>query len=127
MNGSCACGAVTFRTDGPLRPVIACHCVTCRKTSGHFWAATSVPLDRFHLTRDDSLAWFEATPAARRGFCSRCGSTLFWEPKGGDSISIAAGALDGPTGLAIDCHWYMDEAGDYYTLTDGLPQHAREG
>lgn len=127
MNGSCACGAVTFSADGPLRPVIACHCVTCRKTSGHVWAATSVPLDRFRLTRADGLAWFEATPAARRGFCNRCGSTLFWEPKGGDTISIAAGALDGPTGLHLSCHWFVAEAGDYYPLTDGLPQHAAEG
>lgn len=127
MNGACACGAVTFEADGPLRPVIACHCVTCRKTSGHYWAATSVATDHFRLIRDDGLSWFEATPAARRGFCNRCGSTLFWEPKGGDAISIAAGALDGPTGLTIDCHWFMEEAGDYYTPTDGLPQHAREG
>lgn len=127
MNGSCACGAVTFRAEAPLRPVIACHCVTCRKTSGHYWAATSVPLDRFHLIRDEGLAWFNATPAARRGFCNRCGSTLFWQPEGGDSISIAAGSLDGDTGLAVDCHWYVSEAGDYYTLADGLPRHAREG
>lgn len=122
MNGSCACGAVTFRADGPLRPVIVCHCETCRKTSGHFWAATSVPLDRFHLTSADGLAWFSASARARRGFCNRCGSSLFWQPEGGDTISIAAGSLDGPTGLQTTCHWYMAEAGDYYSITDGLPQ-----
>lgn len=127
MNGSCACGAVSFRTEGPLRPVIVCHCDTCRKTSGHVWAATSVPLARFHLTRDDGLAWFSVSPKAQRGFCNRCGSSLFWQPDGGDTISIAAGSLDGPTGLHIDCHWYTDEAGDYYALSDGLPQHRAEG
>lgn len=127
MNGSCACGAVSFRADAPLRPVIACHCVTCRKTSGHFFAATSVPLDRLHMIRDEGLAWFNATPAARRGFCNRCGSSLFWLPEGGDTVSIAAGSLDGDTGLSIECHWYVSEAGDYYTLTDGLPKHATEG
>lgn len=126
MNGSCACGAVTFRTEGPLRPVIACHCETCRKTSGHFWAATSVPLDHFHLIRQDGLAWFSATPAAKRGFCNRCGSSLFWLPEGGAMMSIAAGALDGATGLKIECHWFMAEAGDYYILNDGLPQHQTE-
>lgn len=127
MNGRCACGAVAFRADGLLRPVIACHCETCRRTSGHYWAATSVPLARFHLLHVDGLAWFDATPAARRGFCSRCGSSLFWQPVGGDSISIAAGALDGPTGLQTGCHWFVDEAGDYYALTDGLPQHGGAG
>ena len=122
MNGSCACGAVEFRVDPPVRPVIACHCDTCRKTSGHFWAAASVPLEQFHLLRADGLAWFNASARARRGFCNRCGSSLFWEPEDGDSISFAAGALDGPTGLKIECHWYMSQAADYYTLGDGLPQ-----
>jgi hypothetical protein len=127
MNGSCACGSVTFRADPPLRPVILCHCETCRKQSGHVWAATSVPLDRFHLIRDEGLAWFSATPKARRGFCNRCGSSLFWQPEGGDTISIAAGSLDGATGVKADCHWFVDEAGDYYDLADGLPQHRGEG
>lgn len=126
MKGSCACGSVEFRVDAPLRPVIACHCETCRKTSGHYWAATSVPLEHFHLTRDEGLAWFNATPKARRGFCNRCGSSLFWQPEGGDTISIAAGSLDGATGLKVDCHWYMAEAGDYYELADGLPQFRTE-
>lgn len=126
MNGSCACGAVTFRADGPLRPVIACHCVTCRKTSGHVFAATSVPVDRFHLTRDDGLTWFKATPAARRGFCARCGSSLFWQAEGSGTMSIAAGSLDGDTGLSLSSHWYVSEAGDYYQLNDDLPQHERE-
>lgn len=127
MNGSCACGAVEFRVDGPLREGIACHCETCRKTSGHFWVATSVPLEQFHLIRSDGLTWFNATARARRGFCNRCGSSLFWEPADDGTISIAAGALDGPTGLKIDCHWYVSEAGDYYNFTDGLPRYQGEG
>lgn len=127
MKGRCACGAVTFAVDGPLRPVIACHCETCRKTSGHYWAATSVPLGRFTLTRDDGLAWFHATPAARRGFCNRCGSTLFWQATDSDMISFSPAALDAPTGLRIDRHWFVAEAGDYYSLTDDLPQFGAEG
>ena len=39
--GRCLCGAVNYRVDGPLRPVVACHCGQCQRTSGHFVAATS--------------------------------------------------------------------------------------
>jgi hypothetical protein len=115
MHGSCHCGAVTFTADGPLRPVIACHCTQCRKISGHFWAATSVPLDRFHLTRSDGLRWFRSSPLAQRGFCATCGASLFWQPTGEDRISIAAGSLDGQTGLNIESDWFLEDAGDYYT------------
>lgn len=115
MRGSCLCGAVVFEADEPLRPVIACHCTQCRKTSGHYWTATSVPLERFRLTREDGLRWHQSSTKARRGFCGDCGASLFWEPEGDGRISIAAGALDGTTGLSIASHWHLDDAGDYYT------------
>jgi len=39
--GRCLCGAVRYELRGPLRPVVACHCNMCRRTSGHFAAATA--------------------------------------------------------------------------------------
>src|SRR5690606_6492885 len=41
--GACLCGAVRFRTTGPLRGVIYCHCSQCRRQTGHHYAATNVP------------------------------------------------------------------------------------
>lgn len=132
MRGSCLCGQVAFEADEPLRPVLACHCTQCRKTSGHYWAATSVPHDRFRLIRDGGLRWFASSALARRGFCGTCGASLFWQPAGEGRISIAAGCLDGPTGLQIAAHWHVEDAGDYYapeappagadTLPETLPE-----
>lgn len=113
MLGACHCGAVAFELVPPLRPVIVCHCSQCRKVSGHVWAATSVPLDRFRLTRDDGLCWFASSAGARRGFCNRCGASLFWQPVDEARISIAAGALDGPTGLQVAAHIHTGDAADY--------------
>ena len=121
-HGSCLCGGVQFTALGPLRPVIACHCTQCRKQSGHFWAATSVPATRLHMEKMETLRWFSASDTARRGFCSGCGAFLFWRATGSPDISFAASALDGPTGLTIAEHWHMDTAGDYYTT----PQEATE-
>ena len=59
----------------------------------------------------------------RRGFCSRCGSWLFWEPLLRDWTSVALGSLDGPTGLALERHIFVAHKGDYYTIGDGLPQN----
>ena len=114
MEGGCLCGAVRFRLDPPLRDVIACHCTQCRKTSGHLWAATSVPLAAFHLTQVAGLRWFQSSAQARRGFCGDCGASLFWELAGEGRISVAAGALEGATGLSIGADWFLEDAGDYY-------------
>lgn len=113
-SGSCLCGGVRFVAEGPLRDVWACHCGQCRRTSGHYWAATSVPLERLRLISDDTLAWFHSSAIARRGFCRRCGASLFRKPVGEELVAVAAGALDGPTGLQTVRHIHTEDAGDYY-------------
>lgn len=118
-SGSCLCGAVAYEAEGGLRKVVGCHCTMCRKTTGHFMAATAAKHANFRLTRSDGLAWYQSSPTARRGFCRICGSTLFWQGDGRDHIAIAAGTLDGPTGLTIEGHIFCADKGDYYELTDG--------
>lgn len=97
-----------------MRDVLVCHCTQCRRWSGHAWAASSVPLDRFRLTTDRGLAWYRASDIAQRGFCRVCGSSLFWKPDGEYRMSFSPGALDGPTGLHVTHHWHREDAGDYY-------------
>ena len=117
-HGSCLCGDCAYEISGPLRDIIACHCTQCRKQTGHFMAATNARLSDFTLVRADSLRWYRASPQAQRGFCSTCGSTLFWQADGRDEISITAGTLDGATGLRIEGHIYCADKGDYYTIPD---------
>lgn len=119
MTGGCLCGQVTYKVTGPLRPVIACHCVQCRKTSGHHVAATSVRRDQIEITGE--VTWYRSSETARRGFCAICGSNLFWDGAG-ENLSIMAGTLDAPTGLAVKGHIFTADKGDYYDITDGLPQ-----
>ncbi|TQV71931.1 GFA family protein [Denitrobaculum tricleocarpae] len=119
--GGCLCGAVNYEITGPLRPVVACHCNQCRKTSGHYVAATQGRWDRLHLKREDGLAWFRSSETASRGFCRDCGSSLFWRRHGDELFSIMAGTLDSPTGLSVACHIYADTKGDYYQIADDVP------
>lgn len=123
LDGGCACRAVRFRVRGPLRPVIACHCETCRRTSGHYWAATQAYTAHLQVTGEDHLTWFRSSDFARRAFCSVCGSNLFFHRDGLDRISIAAGTLDTPTGLRLVEEICTAEASDYYHLDEKLPRH----
>lgn len=124
--GSCLCGAVRYEIRGTLRDVVACHCMQCRKASGHHVAATKAKHEDFKLTADETLKWFRSSDFAQRGFCGECGSNLFWQRDDAPAISIMAGTLDGPTGLKTACHIYCDDAGDYYEITDDLPKAGQE-
>jgi hypothetical protein len=117
--GSCLCGAVRYEVDGPLREVIGCHCSQCRKQTGHFMAATAASHANFRLLEDGGLGWYEASATAKRGFCRICGSTLFWQGNGRNYIAIAAGSVDGPTGLKVAGHIFCADKGDYYEIGDG--------
>ncbi len=128
LSGRCLCGDVRFEAAAPFRPVSACHCRQCAQWTGAFVMATSVPMPQFRFTAGESeVAWYAASDTAKRGFCTHCGSSLFWKPNGGERIAILAGSLDPPTGLAVDHHIFVADKSDYYGLHDGLPQEAAWG
>ena len=123
--GSCNCGKVSFQINGELRDILACHCTQCRKQSGFYFAATEAKYDDIKIIGDENITWYEASPIAKRGFCATCGSALFWQAKDHDHMSILAGALDTPTNLKIKAHIFCADKGDFYEITDGLPQYAK--
>lgn len=118
--GACLCGAVRFRTHGPVREVVFCHCSQCRRQTGLYYAATDVPRDHMQLTGEDMLGWYRSSEGAQRGFCSRCGSALFWQRDGSDQVSVMAGAFDEPSGLVGGYHIFCADKGEFYAIDDGL-------
>ena len=116
--GSCLCGGVAYEVTGPMREIVGCHCEQCRKTSGHHVAATNVARTDLRLTRDETLTWYHASDAARRGFCNRCGGNLFWERLEGETISIFAGTLDDTSGLPFKRHIFVKDKAAYMQPPD---------
>ena len=121
--GGCLCGAVRYEIKGALRDSIACHCVQCRKTSGHYVSATAVHKLDFEITEDRGLKWYQSSSYVKRGFCNACGSSLFWDMDDRDLMGIMSGTLDGETGIKTSTHIYVGDKGDYYELADDLPKY----
>ena len=119
--GGCLCGAVRYEAIGALREVVVCHCRMCRKAHGHIGAYTASARDALRLVEARGLKWYRSSAQALRGFCSECGATLFWEGDGRDTMSIAAGTLDEPTGLATALQIHVASAGDYYPVDASTP------
>ncbi len=120
--GGCLCGSVRYRVHGPLRDVWGCHCVFCRRLHSHFAACAACDPADLEVTGTAKLRWYRSSPTARRSFCTKCGAQMFWEPTHKAHISIAAGTINEPTGLRLTRHVCTAQKGDYYEITDGLPQ-----
>lgn len=58
----------------PLKASI-CHCTTCRKTSGHLFAAFAV-IPSTHRPDVSALTAYASSDALTRYFCPRCGASI---------------------------------------------------
>lgn len=126
VTGGCLCGAVRYEILGDLRGIVNCHCSKCRRFHGSIGAYTSIKFENLSLVQQQSLKWFKSetdeTPNVHRGFCSECGSSLFWHPRGQKHIAVAAGSLDDTTNLETIGHVWASQKSGYFKIMDDLPQ-----
>jgi hypothetical protein len=123
LTGKCLCGAVRFSASGPFEHAEACHCSQCARWTGSFFVSTTVRRSDLNFLNNDTLKWFNSSATGRRGFCTTCGSSLFWERVGGEEIDILAGSLDQPSGLRIVEHIFVADKADFVEIPDDVRQH----
>ena len=116
--GKCMCGAVTFIAKQTAEGVSACHCGMCRRWSGGVWMGVGVK--EITWESEEALRTIQSSDWAERGFCSECGTSLFYrltaEGKYQGVTSVSLGCLDDPSGLEIQREWFIDKKPDAYAL-----------
>lgn len=106
LEGSCHCGAVTFRVDShqPV-PYMRCYCGICRKTAGTGGFAINLGADhatlevrgREHLSAYHARMDNGEPSSAGRYFCRHCGTALWLhDPTWPELVHPHAGAIDTP-------------------------------
>jgi len=123
--GGCFCGAVEYQVTGRLRDVVNCHCIECTQLNGNFGSHSKALTDSIQILKDDGLTWYQISDTARRGFCRKCGSSLFWEAKGQNATGIVIGSLEKRNQFNPIGHIFVGEKSDFYEITDNLPQFQR--
>ena len=114
LAGQCLCEEIQYTIDGPARDIINCHCTRCRRSTGHFMAATQVRRGDVDVS-GNTLKWYAPVEGTEYGFCENCGSTLFWRStRTPELMSIAAGTLTPPTGLKTTKAIFLDFGSDYH-------------
>jgi len=117
MTGSCLCGAIKFTATFASNGIGACHCGMCRKWSGGPWlgidCGTSVS-----FTGEDKLSVYNSSDWAERGFCSECGSSLFYRVKKTGQHFMAAGLFDNTDELILDHQIFIDRKPAYFDFAN---------
>ncbi|MFQ6547048.1 GFA family protein [Aestuariibius sp. 2305UL40-4] len=118
--GGCLCGAVRYRLAEPPKTYGACHCGMCRKFSGGIELGVEVPPGGIVWEKDETLKVYQSSEWAERGFCSKCGSSLFWRltaegPMQG-LLSLSAGSLDSLDGMEFTTEVYIDHKPDSHAF-----------
>ncbi|MBW2529311.1 MAG: GFA family protein [Deltaproteobacteria bacterium] len=114
--GKCLCGAVSYTAKEVESMMAACHCGMCRRwTGGPFLSITAKDVA---WTGEDKIKTFTSSPWAERGFCSECGTTLFYRvtaagPHQGVA-HIGYGTLDDQSGFEMGLEFFIDIKPDAY-------------
>ena len=122
LSASCLCKGIVMTIKGEFRPVVNCHCIQCTKTHGNYAAYTSVLEENITYKSKNTLKWFTSSAKAKRGFCDKCGASVFFKRLGSRAISISAGLFKNPTKLVTASHIYTHNKRDYYKISDNLPK-----
>lgn len=122
VSGGCHCGLVRYRASGVRPTVSECHCAQCRKQAGHRYATTGAKTSDIDIENEGGITWYRASPDAERGFCTACGSHLFWRSSSEDKTAILAASVDEPNSLKMFRHIFVEDKPGYYDIDDGLPR-----
>jgi len=126
-NGSCFCGDIQFTTTLPSKWCAHCHCSMCRKTHGAGYVTwVGFESEQVMVTSGEhQLDWFDSSPGAQRGFCRRCGSSLFFRSeKWAGELHIALGCMDDPIDRQPQANVYFDKHVDWMPIDDKLKKIA---
>lgn len=117
IEGHCLCGAVTVRAT-PAKPHLeACHCAMCRRWSGVAFVGVQCGSE-VEIDGEAQVVRYRSSDWAERGFCGRCGSSLFFHFLPAGTYSFLAGLFPNGAGLQpIAEEIFIDEKPDYYAFT----------
>lgn len=120
MKGGCLCGAVRFTAEKVETNFETCHCSMCRRWAGSpVFAAAAEGLS---FEGEQSIKLYDSSEWASRGFCSNCGSSLFYYLKPARSYIMCVGAFDDAAAFRLAGEIYIDHKPPGYEFAGNLPK-----
>ena len=117
--GRCVCGAVEIMIKEYGNFVYVCHCDTCRRlNSGPVFSVDPGPKENIAFKRGEEAITIYQDEEAERGFCSICGTTLFWHNPADNHYCMNAELFDEIIKKAtFDLELFYDMKPAYYSFS----------
>jgi hypothetical protein len=116
-SGGCLCRAVRFTAAPHNAEVGICHCGMCRKWTAGPFAAKECG-DSVRIEDESNLVFYRSSEWAERGFCRRCGTSLFYRLVGRRFVAVSAEAFDDTTDFVLTSQIFIDEKPSCYSFAN---------
>lgn len=114
---NCLCGAVTITVEDVNPKFTVCHCQQCRTWGGAPYFAVQCGT-QVAFQGEDKVKIYESSAWAVRGFCSECGTHLFYQYKESGEYHLSLGLFPNLKELKMDVQYFSDMRPSYYCFTN---------
>ena len=118
--GQCLCGAVKFTAEDVDTHVHACHCSMCRNWTGGPMQAAQV--GNVEFSGEEFIKRYASSDWAERGFCTECGTSLFYRLKEPEMYMMPTGAFDDADQFELAGEIFIDEKPSGYSFAGDHPR-----
>ncbi|OUS14350.1 hypothetical protein A9Q89_00120 [Gammaproteobacteria bacterium 53_120_T64] len=130
LSGGCFCGALRYTLSAQPYGQANCHCRACQHaTGGAFAGVVLVPTEALELKGEytEYTAPGDSGHPVSRGFCPRCGTTVFAHTARIESMRpVYASTLDQPEQFAPSLDAWVDFAQPWVLMDPALAKYPRD-
>lgn len=115
--GTCLCGETGIKVAKLDKSVGACHCTSCRRWGGGPLLAVDGGTE-VTLIGEANISVYNSSDWAERGFCSKCGTHLFYRLKSNQQYIMPAGLFGDIEGYTFDHQIFVDQQPAFYRFAN---------
>lgn len=116
-SANCLCGGVKITAASVNPKFTVCHCDTCRAWGGGPFFAVQCGTD-VSIAGLEHIKEYESSNWATRGFCSECGTHLFYRLNKTGDYNMPLGLFTGLADLKMSMQYFSDQRPDYYCFSN---------
>lgn len=114
---SCLCGSVKIVATNVNPKITVCHCDTCRNWGGGPFFAVQCGTE-VEIKGVENVKEYNSSSWASRGFCSTCGTHLFYKLNKSGSYNMPVGLFSKINDLVMKMQYFSDKRPDYYCFSN---------
>ncbi|MBW3695193.1 GFA family protein [Vibrio sp. T187] len=124
-SASCLCGKVTATAKDINPKFTVCHCKMCRTWGGSPLMAVQCGT-QVSFEGADFIKEYDSSDWAKRGFCSNCGTHLFYRVKASGSYNMPLGLFPEMENLSMTMQYFIDKKPSHYCFSNETKEMTEE-